>query len=128
MSMDEAPPAYANQERDSLLGMSLLPSEIYVSGMPFMMQGWNGKYKRLTKRAEFVMQPYILYDTIPIIGTKIFFQNGQWCLQRDGDVSPLFFNDSLEGSWGDFTISRNRSHFKKICVAVMVFIVLFVFK
>ncbi len=90
---------------------AMLPNEVYVSGMPFMLQGWNGRYQRIAK--EFVLCPYVLYGTIPIIGTKIRFQNGRWCFIRDCDLTPLYYNNILEGDWSGFTVSRTESHFKK---------------
>jgi hypothetical protein len=100
-------------ERD--LFNSLLPNELYVSGMSFDLQGWNGKYIREKDGfASYFMKPYILYGWIHIIGTRIYFKNGKWRFQRFGDTTPLFYSNSLEGSWDGFVVSRQESHFKKM--------------
>ena len=94
---------------------SLLPNELYVSEMRFDMQGWNGKYIREKDGSPgYFMKPYILYGLIPIIGTRIYFKNGKWCFQRFGDTTPLFYSNSLEGSWDGFVVSRQESHLKKM--------------
>jgi hypothetical protein len=95
------------------------PSEVYVSGMSFDLQGWNGKYVR-EQDGSYVMKPYTLYGFISIIGTHIYFRNGKWNFQRDCDISPLCKNDCLEGYWAKgFFVSRHESHTKKILASTV---------
>ncbi len=75
MSRNEPPPPYdGNYEYLS----SLLPKHVHVSGMPFMLQGWNGKYKQ--SGAEFVLRPYILYGFNSHYRSQNFFSQWQMVL------------------------------------------------
>ncbi len=91
-----------------------LPNEVYVSGMRFDLQGWNGKYVR-SQDGSFVLNSYTLYGCIEIFGTRIYFKNGVWYFKRERDNTFIFSNNALEGSWnGGFFVSRQESHSKKL--------------
>ena len=71
----------------------IYPSRIKVSGLPFMLQGWNNVFYWTTERRDnkpvYRLEPYVLYWTIPIIGVTIYSRNGKWVFQRDYDDEPL---------------------------------------
>lgn len=68
------------------------PTQIRVSGLPFMLQGWNNTYRSTSMTTDecpiYRLDSYRLYGLIPIIGVTIFRKNGVWMLQRDGDFCP----------------------------------------
>ena len=103
---------------DNNVSGNLSPSEVYVSGWPFMQQGWNGKYTRTTNKNEFILKPYALYGCIDIIGARILYQDGQWHFKRDCDLDVICHNDSLEDKWDYFYVSRHnkKTYFKKLCI------------
>lgn len=72
------------------------PNHIRVSGLPFMLQGWNNIYVKTDRLSEgapvYELAPYTLYGCIPIIGTRIFKTDGKWRLQRMCDFEPVFTN------------------------------------
>ena len=70
----------------------LFPAQIKVSGLPFMLQGWNAKYYKTSDTSDgcptYRLEPYNLYKMIAIIGVTIKRINGGWVLQRDCDLFP----------------------------------------
>ena len=133
-AFERPPPEYYQdnnneaEQKSEIPSATLLPTTVYVSGMPFMLQGWNGEFNRYSNKSEFLRPGYTLYGMIPIVGTFIYFRNGRWCFQRACDSSALFFNDSLEGDWaGGFTVSRHESHFKKMLCSMIVLFYCLVF-
>ena len=73
------------------------PNKIKMSGLPFVLQGWNttfSKTKDLSDGAPiYRLEPYSLYFTIPIIGGSVKKVNGKWIFVRDYDFGV---NSGLE--------------------------------
>jgi len=87
------------------------PIQIRVSGLPFMLQGWNSVYTRADFFQEivsvdvmgpplyfplsssdnapiYILEAYWLYRIIPITAVKIVRVNGEWqlCRMRDYEI------------------------------------------
>jgi hypothetical protein len=63
-----------------------MSEKIYLSGLPFTLQGWNNVYtKNETNNNTYHLAPYTLYYLFPILGTTISKINGRWELTRDCD-------------------------------------------
>jgi len=76
-----------------------IPEKIRVSGLPFMLQGWNAVYNRVRKLDskdgvifKYRLDSYTLYGFIVIIGTEIRYKNEKWEFWRDGDDEPFAIN------------------------------------
>jgi hypothetical protein len=73
---------------------NLFPKNIKVKGLPFMLQGWNNIYKKTDEISDncpiYRLEEYNLYWIIPIIGVRIFREDGVWKMQRDCDFFPLY--------------------------------------
>lgn len=71
---------------------SNFPSKIKVSGLPFLLQGWNSTYYKSSEVNDgcpvYCLDEYTLYWAIPIIGVKLYRDNGVWVLKRNGDPFP----------------------------------------
>jgi len=81
------------------------PNMIKISGLPFMLQGWNAtfvKKKDKTGRIIYRLEPYVLYHIIPIVGVTISKQDNYWIFTKDRDRFPLFRNKKLFGKWDDY--------------------------
>lgn len=68
------------------------PDKIRMSGLPFMLQGWNRVfYKDRSETSDNVpiyrLDPYTLYCFFDIIGVSIKRCRGKWIMQRDCDLS-----------------------------------------
>lgn len=66
------------------------PRALRVSGLPFMVQGWNGTYIRTGNERngapEYALYSYDLYLLIPIIGVTIYKNaEGFWMAHRHCD-------------------------------------------
>lgn len=68
------------------------PNKIRVSGLPFMLQGWNNVYIKTGEMSDdcpvYKLDSYTLYGVFPIIGVSIFRRNGIWVMQRECDGYP----------------------------------------
>lgn len=68
------------------------PTKIKMSGLPFMLQGWNNTYYITNQTSDgcpvYKLAPYNLYYMIGIIGTRILRIDGIWRIQRDCDSAP----------------------------------------
>ncbi|CAH6420445.1 Hypothetical protein HVR_LOCUS1194 [uncultured virus] len=68
------------------------PEKIRMSGLPFMLQGWNNVYHKTDEISDgcpvYNLDSYTLYWFFPIIGVKLFRLNETWRLQRDCDFYP----------------------------------------
>lgn len=85
------------------------PEKIKMSGLPFMLQGWNNVFHKTNETSEecpiYELKMYVLYGTIDIIGMYIYKQNGIWRARRACDEYSLFeklgFDQSDPfGNWG----------------------------
>lgn len=68
------------------------PDEIQMSGLPWMLSGYNTKLVKSNRTfeecPEYVLAPYNMYYIIPIIGLRIAKSNGQWIARHyDPDVA-----------------------------------------
>ncbi len=87
------------------------PKKIKMSGLPFMLQGWNCEFYLTSETSDnapvYRLDPYALYWMIPIIGVKILKYNGNWVLQRDCDDAEFSFIQKVStGSdypWGTWS-------------------------
>jgi hypothetical protein len=70
----------------------VFPNRIKVSGLPFMLQGWNNIYTKIDQMTDdcpiYELQSYLLYGLFPIIGTIIYRKDGIWQMQRECDYHP----------------------------------------
>ena len=77
-----------------------VPRRIRVSGLPFMLQGWNTVYDRIDDiggHPAYRLRPYTLYRLFPIIGCTIHFSPSRktWIMERDCDAG-----------WNDYVMAR----------------------
>ncbi len=65
------------------------PEYIQVSGFTFFMHGWNRKYYKSSRESDgcpvYLLDPYMLYWVIPIIGMMVYRENGIWRLKMIED-------------------------------------------
>jgi len=65
------------------------PEKIRMSGLPFMLQGWNTEFVRTSEESDgcpvYYLEPYNLYWLIPIIGGYVKRVKGNWIFQRECD-------------------------------------------
>lgn len=74
------------------------PDKIKMTGLPFMLQGWNCVFHRVAggrvgedNTPVYRLEEYTLYFLIPIIGVEIRKEGGKWKFFRDCDYgSPSF--------------------------------------
>lgn len=75
--------------------------QIKVSGLPFMLQGWNTTFNRTDKLSEnapvYKLDRYNLYWMISIIGAIIYKLNGKWVFRRNCDRDPIFVKSDKDG-------------------------------
>jgi len=101
------------------------PDHIRVTGLPFMLQGWNCVfYKQEPKKDQdypvYCLDSYTLYWLIDIIGVEIANPTGnEWLFYRvcDGINHPLARRKLLLGKWHDgiqCTISRTDNSSNEI--------------
>jgi hypothetical protein len=62
-----------------------MSEKLYLSGLPFMLQGWNNEYTKHETNNTYHLAPYTLYYLFPILGTTISKIDGRWELTRDCD-------------------------------------------
>lgn len=83
------------------------PFVLRVSGLPFMLQGWNNIYVRSDSSCQYEspiyhLQNYTLYNVINIIGVTIKKKDDKWIFYRDcdGEDCPFYTNnEDLLGQW-----------------------------
>ena len=67
-----------------------LPEYVYMTGLPFFLQGWNRKLKRITMsggQVAYRLEPYTLYGFLSIIGITLMQDGaGRWSIYRDCDL------------------------------------------
>ena len=72
------------------------PYQIRMTGLPFMMQGWNNVYTKTDEESDgcpvYHLRPYMLYWFIDIIGVTLYRHNGVWVLKRDGEHHDFGIN------------------------------------
>ena len=95
------------------------PSKIQVSGLPFVLQGWNSTYYKTGEVSDscpvYRLDSYTLYYMISIIGARIMRINGIWVLQRAGDAAPLDINQYGASSQSDpFGYWSNNAFIKPV--------------
>lgn len=82
------------------------PTHIKVSGLPFMLQGWNCVFYKsedvCNGKPVYRLDPYTLYWFIDIIGVSIKYSGGKWQFIRYCDDWPMATNPSLLGTWSKF--------------------------
>lgn len=88
------------------------PPEVQVSGLPFLLQGWNTTFTRVEGELSegcpiYHLDGYTLYYLFPILSATIKKVGGSWRFLRDCDEGiPLFIKDknigtgNIFGSWG----------------------------
>lgn len=85
------------------------PEKIKLSGLPFVLQGWNNVFRKTSEIIEdapvYTLDMYVLYGTIEIIGLTIYKNGGMWCARRNTDDYSLFEKegddqDTPFGKWG----------------------------
>ncbi len=68
------------------------PEYISVSGLPFMLQGWNAKYKKTIGIRDgcpvYRLEPYRYLLVLDIIGINLYRANGKWILESDYNYIP----------------------------------------
>lgn len=88
------------------------PKKIVVSGLPFMLQGWNNTYVRndllgvvidvSTKYSDdvpiYTLESYWLYGIIPIASVQILRVNGEWILRRLDNKEIFAYNLSTKNA------------------------------
>jgi hypothetical protein len=84
------------------------PNSIKVTGLPFMLQGWNNVYYRIPSKLiedapVYRLEAYTLYYVFPIIAVEIYKTKKGWALARDCDCYPSFLKEdsNLFGKWYD---------------------------
>ena len=82
-------------------GVEKYPEKIKVSGLPFMLQGWNTTFVKCIDdgQVSYRLYGYTLYCFIPIIGVHITETNGKWHFTRECDFWPFMENCDLMGDW-----------------------------
>lgn len=78
------------------------PEKIKISGLPFMLQGWDTVFIRCvddTGKVYYKLDNYTLYFVIDIIGVRIEKKDNKWCFIRECDYAPLYRSDYLFGDW-----------------------------
>lgn len=69
------------------------PQQIKMSGLPFMLQGWNNVYYKTGELSDgcpvYRLDSYNLYYFISIIGVRIMRLDGVWVIWRNGDIGPI---------------------------------------
>jgi len=69
------------------------PQQIRMSGLPFMLQGWNNVYYKTSDISDgcpvYRLDSYNLYWLISIIGVRIMRIDGVWVIWRNGDYGPI---------------------------------------
>lgn len=66
----------------------MMPSKLRMSGLPFMLSGWNGEYDLVEPSSLFGVyrrEPHTKWYFFTIIGVSIHLFKGYWCLFRDCD-------------------------------------------
>ncbi len=92
----------------------MLPSEIYVYGMPLNLSGWNGKYKLICDEYHLVNHSYY---GMPIYHIYIGRENGDWCFKCGNNTIINGFNmfkgESPCGIWGDnIVVSETQTYYE----------------
>jgi len=81
------------------------PNHIRVTGLSFFLQGWNNVYYKTGETSDgcpvYRLDSYKLYWGIPIIGVKIFRDEGVWKLQRECDSYPMSIKKFGQSPQGD---------------------------
>ena len=69
------------------------PALVKVSGLPFMLQGWNTYYYRSVDESDgvptYILEDYTLYRFIGICGTVIYREGGIWKLRRNDSTDAV---------------------------------------
>ena len=70
------------------------PERVRMSGLPFMLQGWNCVFHKSSRetsdgRPVYRLRSYTLYWLYPIIGVRMLREKGSWHLKRDCDDRVL---------------------------------------
>lgn len=89
---------------ESSMSIDEYPDKIKVTGLPFMLQGWNttfDKKKNDDGEVVYCLNSYILYFFIPIIGVTISKHDDEWRFTRNCDEGPFIRNNKLFGKWHD---------------------------
>lgn len=105
------------------------PNAVRVSGLPFMLQGWNNIYVRIDEPGNeyptYVLQRYSLYDCIDIAKATIGFSklSGHWVLFGNGFNVALSKNKSdditgLIGDWSDNVKVSNTCTIREITIPI----------
>ena len=88
-----------------------LSSDVYVSGMPLFLRGWNGLYRR-TDVEKWELVNHIYYG-IGIIHTTITKnKHGRWVLKTDDfqfTDNKYCGSDGPCGDWGDIYVSKTQN-------------------
>jgi hypothetical protein len=62
------------------------PQKIKVSGLPFMLQGWNNIFTKTdSDEPVYRLNEYTLYGLIPIAPAIIYKLKDRWILRREDD-------------------------------------------
>ncbi len=128
-------PDYSSLHQETIIAAQPLPQidnlplEVFVSGFPIELSGWNGNFIRQEGSCEFKKKAYRLYGVIPILATTIYFRDGCWNFMRDCDGFPICKNDLLEAQWskGLFIVSRvpltahfsHKMYITVVCLCVL---------
>jgi hypothetical protein len=99
------------------------PEFLYVSGMPFWLMGWNGKYRRIFRDSDripyYIMAGRIRHFGI-INGTQIRYHDSRWTFQ---ETTNLGWRNHFCGSqdiadpesgWEKFKVSEKHEPIREI--------------
>jgi hypothetical protein len=119
-SLEERKTTLTRRIRQVASAKKNFPETVRVSGMPFMLQGWNGVYEwtgTMSNDAPVYRLPWhVLFRLIDIIGVQLQKdENGVWKLWRDCDPGPLHElkkngHDQGISPCGDWTMGVRVSH------------------
>jgi hypothetical protein len=98
------------------------PPQVWFSGLPFFLQGWNTCFRRTTITSNgapvYRLDPYVLYGAIPILGVDLRRgEAGGWAFYRhcDDGPQPLFPKaDGIDHPVGEWYYSSRVTATKPI--------------
>jgi hypothetical protein len=78
---------------DTTTAAGNFPDYIKISGLPFMLQGWNTHLYRTSETRDdapvYALRSYVLYWLIPIAEIRVYRSAGIWYMRRTDDPRPI---------------------------------------
>lgn len=79
---------------------TMLPQRVRVSGLPFLMHGWNNEFT-LEHDGRYVMPKYMLYGVLPIVGAYLKHTSNPEC-DYNPSLASCKWGGSFHGRWHMF--------------------------